>query len=67
MMIIDNKFNIGDIVYLTTDIEQLPRVVISFTVSANGIIYNLTQGINESTHYNFEMSKEKDLLTVFNN
>lgn len=66
-MIIDEKFNIGDIVYLITNINQLPRLVVSFTVSKNGLLYNLSQGISDSTHYDFEITKEKDLITVFNN
>lgn len=61
-MIIDNKFNFGDIVYLKTDKEQLPRMVVRFAVSQNDVLYILAQGTTETTHYYSEISETKDVI-----
>lgn len=63
MIVIDNKYEIGDIVYLKTDADQLARIVTSIQVFKVGeLIYKLACGINESPHYDFEISKEPDLV-----
>lgn len=58
-MLIDNKFEIGDCVYLTTDNGSLARVVTGFRVTQNQIIYYVAQGIHETCHYDYELSKER--------
>lgn len=58
----NNKFNIGDIVYLIHDTEQLPRMVTGINVRSNGLIYLLNLGITESFHYDFEISTQEDVL-----
>ena len=59
-MVIDNKYNFGDVVYLITDREQLPRQVVSIEIFKNGeYVYNLISGTNASRHYDFEMSPTK--------
>lgn len=62
MMVIDNKYNIGDFVYLNTDTEQKKRLVISISVSPTGIRYCLSCGNNDTWHYDIEISKEIDVL-----
>ena len=62
MKVIDNKFEIGQTVYLKTDTEQLPRIVYKFIVYQNSILYALTQGVTETEHYDFEMAEEKNEL-----
>lgn len=65
MMFIENKFNHGQIVYLKTDLEQKPRIVSRFTVMPSGqISYALGCGVEESWHYDFEISEEKEVLTT---
>lgn len=61
-MMIDNKFNIGDHVYVITDIEQEKGIITSILVSQNGLLYNVSR--NSLTHgfYDFELSEEKDKL-----
>lgn len=60
MMLVDNKYNIGDIVYLITDEDSFPRIVNGIQLSPNnGILYRLACGTNETWHYDFEMSTEK--------
>lgn len=63
MMVIDNKHEIGDIVYLTTDYEQMKRVITSiFIRPSEQITYELSCGANASEHYDFEISDEKTVL-----
>jgi hypothetical protein len=61
MMVIDNKYSIGETVYLTTDDEQKKRVVTAITVRTLGVIYELSCGVAVSNHYDFEMSAEEDI------
>lgn len=63
MMIIENKFEIGDIVYLTTDEDQKRRVVTAITVLPdNKLTYQISCGHFASDHYEFEISDEKNVL-----
>ena len=61
-MIVDNKFSHGDVVYLKTDRDQLPRIVYCLKVFHNEILYEVTAGTITSAHYEFEMSKEANVL-----
>lgn len=62
MMVINNKHEIGDIVYLITDADQLKRIVFSIVVYKTDIIYKVTAGTIISEHYEFEISDEKNVL-----
>lgn len=55
-------FDIGDSVYLRTDPEQSERLVTGINVRERGISYAVTCGTNESWHYAFEMTKERDII-----
>jgi hypothetical protein len=60
-MIIDCKYDLGDIVYLKTDVEQLPRMVTEICIQPkNVVIYCLNAGPSVSKHYDFEFTTEKD-------
>lgn len=62
-MKVETKYNIGDVVFLSTDIEQLQRVVTGIIIRPNNsIIYYLTCGSNETTHYDLEMVMEKNFM-----
>ena len=52
-------FDIGDIVYLKTDVDNLPYLVIGIMIRQHGVVYQLSQGAYVSNHYGFEISKEK--------
>jgi hypothetical protein len=67
MMIIDNKFNIRDEVYLKTDLEQSCRLVTGLAVRDTSILYELSCGASESSHYDFEISVEKDVIKTTTN
>lgn len=62
-IVVDNKYGIGETVYLITDKEQLPRIVYCFLVYRSEILYRLATGIVTSDHYDFEISTEKNVLT----
>lgn len=60
--ILDNKYEIGDTVYLKTDTDQLPRMVYCFMVYRNEILYKVACGTAISEHYDFELSTERSVL-----
>ena len=63
MMIIDNIYEIGQVVYLKTDTDQIPRIVISISVYKGGeLLYKVASGTQTSEHYEFELSKERELI-----
>lgn len=62
-MKINNEFGIGEIVYLKTDTEQLPRCIISLEVYAEGeLLYKLNHVNQTSSHYTFEITRDKNIL-----
>jgi hypothetical protein len=65
MMVIDNKFELGEIVYLKTDGEQQPRIVTAIIVCPdNSFLYELACGVHSSKHYDFEISQEKNFVNA---
>lgn len=63
----NTKYNIGDIVFLKTDSEQLPRIVTGILLRNESYIYYLSNSITETTHYDFEISIEiNELVKMFN-
>jgi hypothetical protein len=61
MMVIDNKYDLGQIVYLKTDVDQLQRIVSAITQRQGGIIYELCQGEKTSSHYDFEITEDENI------
>ncbi len=61
MMIIENKYEIGQKVYLVTDTEQHERLVTAIRVMPGSLIYQTCFGTIISEHYDFEISAEKNL------
>lgn len=67
-MVIDNKFNFGDTVYLKTDPDQRARIVSKLSVLPMGVIvYELSHNTYTSLHYDFEISVEKNVLITTTN
>lgn len=60
-MIIENKFDIGQTVYLITDEDQHPRLITSIIVNKYDLMYQMNNGTLQSTHYDYEISAEKQL------
>jgi len=61
-MDIKTKFDIGQIVFLATDSEQRARIVTGIIIRPSGIIYYLTCGSEETTHYDIEFTLEKNYI-----
>lgn len=62
---IEIDHDIGDIVYLITDIEQSERLVVSITLLPGGVpYYSLACGTEETEHYAIEISGEKDISKI---
>lgn len=59
-MVIENEFELGQIVYLITDIESHARMVTRMQINLNGgIQYCLSFGSTDTWHYAKELSTEK--------
>ena len=67
MMVVDNKFEITQIVYLKTDTEQKPRIVTGIRVQKDDVCYELGCGTDVSVNYDFEISETKDILITSDN
>jgi len=62
------EYEIGSLVYLVTDPDQLQRMVTGYTERPGGfIIYYLSHGAEESTHYEIEIAKERDIIKATTN
>ena len=60
-MVIENKFEIGETVYLKTDINQYERLVTRLEVTSGNLLYCTALGDSDGIwHYDFELSREKD-------
>ena len=64
MMVIDNVYELNDLVYLVTDPDQQVRMVTCIKVMPIGITYEVSLGSNASDHYEQEISATKNLLNV---
>lgn len=59
MIVIENEFNIGDIIYLKTDEQNSPRLVVDIKISINNsLTYGLCCGEKYTQHYSQELSTE---------
>ena len=57
------EYEIGDEVILKTDEEKLTRIVTGYSVGQQTIVYRLACGVNETTHYDFEIiDKENKII-----
>ena len=56
------KFKIAQTVYLKTDPDQFERVITGINIRPNGVHYAVTFGMDESFHYDFEISESRDVI-----
>lgn len=61
-MLIEEKFTLGQIVFLKTDPDQYPRIVTGIEVRPNNVcLYLISMGASqEMTYYDIELSEVKD-------
>jgi hypothetical protein len=63
ILTIDIPFSWGDIVYLRTDVDQKPYMVIGAKACADGgLLIELQTGTVSSFHYIIEISADKNVL-----
>lgn len=57
MMVIENKYNIGDYVKLITDVDEKPRIITEIRILSKVglLVYELSCGTETSNHYDFEI------------
>lgn len=64
MMVIQNKYELGQIVYLVTDEDQSPRMVTQIKIGADGgLIYQLSMGCDHTEHFELEISDTVNVET----
>jgi hypothetical protein len=61
MMVIDEKFSIGSIVYIKTDVEQRPGIVTGISVRPGHLAYVVTSHDESAVFYDIELSSEKNV------
>lgn len=65
MIMIDNKFDFGQVVYLKTNRDQQSRMVTAIRTNINNsVTYCLTCGVTDQWHFECEISATKDVLTT---
>jgi hypothetical protein len=63
ILTVDIPFEWGDIVYLKTDVDQKPYIVIGVKCCADGgVLIELQSGTVNSSHYIIEIASEKNVL-----
>lgn len=53
------KYHIGEIVYLISDSDQLPRIITGIMFRPHGFCYYISCATEETRHYEIEVSHEK--------
>lgn len=62
MMLIDEKFSLGQVVFVITDMDQLPHMVVGITVRPGHITYVLSSGAETFSYTEIELSTIKSVL-----
>jgi hypothetical protein len=62
MITIDNAFEIGQRVFLKTDIDQYEHIVTEIRVTSSGVMYLIMFYTTGSLHYECELSYTADVL-----
>lgn len=64
MMVIENKYNLGDVVYLCIDRDQDPFMVTQILVTPLGCMYIVAAGDITFTCYAEELSYTRDMEMI---
>lgn len=67
MMVIENNYEFGDIVYLITDPDQRPRIVTGILCNPGLIEYRLSCGTELSWQLECAISKERNTIIATTN
>lgn len=59
----EHRYEIGDIVYLVTDVDQNPRIVTGFIIEEKqSLLYIIGCGSTDSRHFEYEITHEKTIF-----
>ena len=59
-MTINNKFKLGETVYLKTDPDQFSRIIVALQLTVDGgLLYKLAINMSEQWHYEVEITRDK--------
>jgi hypothetical protein len=59
-MTINNKFKLGETVFLKTDPDQFARIIVAIQITVDGgLLYKLAINMSEQWHYEIELQREK--------
>lgn len=58
----ESKYDIGQIVYLKTDIDQRERIVQEIKFDYAGALYTIMFGTETSYHYDIELSTQRNII-----
>ncbi len=61
-MNIQTKYKIGDIVFLITDIGQLPRMITAILIRPSGVSFYLANAETESHHHQIEFTRTQNVF-----
>lgn len=61
-MTINNKFDIGDHVYVITDKEQDMGIITSILINPRDIVYFVSRDRDEGRFFDFELSKDENKI-----
>ena len=60
--VINTEYDIGDKVYLITDVDQKVRIITAIKITPNSLLYSLSCDTTECYHYDIEISREKTIF-----
>jgi hypothetical protein len=66
-MKINTEFDLGEEVYISTDLDQYRRIITGIEISPGGIQYRLSVGMEFSWHYDVEISRDRDIMILTSN
>jgi len=59
-MEIKNTFELGEYLYLKTDVDQLQRLVVGIVICIDGgLLYDVSCGVSTTKHYPHELTRDK--------
>lgn len=66
MLVTKAKYELGQRVFLSTDVDQRERIVVGILIRQTGLQFELICGNQSSWHYDFEIAIEKDMVKAIN-
>lgn len=58
----ESKYDLGQIVYLKTDIDQRERIITQIKFDPTGCIYKLALCTEETYHFDIEISTQRNII-----